>query len=178
MDSGARPRQYVVLLVAVASAVAGFYGALKPVPHNSSNYNYEALYWTIALLVLARVRLGAWPLRPGPRMSHPKTGATPRGPGPVTPNLTRRPTRSPGLPGAAAVVGAEQDAAGQRRVGQPPVAQVERQRAHTADAGDLPERASGVRGELDATRRCDQQPALVVGGVGDDRGLAGGGHAP
>jgi len=39
----------------VLTPILGFYGALKPSPHDSSNYNWEALYWTIGLLVVAAV---------------------------------------------------------------------------------------------------------------------------
>ena len=33
--------------------VLGFYGALKPDPHNTTNYNWVALYYTLALIALA-----------------------------------------------------------------------------------------------------------------------------
>ena len=45
--------QYLIVLVAVATPILGFYGALHPAPHDRSNYNWEALYWTIGLLVVA-----------------------------------------------------------------------------------------------------------------------------
>jgi amino acid transporter len=45
--------QYLIVLVAVATPVLGFYGALNPAPHDSSNFNWVAVYWTIGLLVLA-----------------------------------------------------------------------------------------------------------------------------
>ena len=35
--------------------ILGFYGALNPDPHNRSNYNWEALYWTLGLIVVALV---------------------------------------------------------------------------------------------------------------------------
>jgi amino acid transporter len=44
--------QFLVVLVAIATPLLGFYGALNPAPHNRSNYNWEALYWTIGLLVV------------------------------------------------------------------------------------------------------------------------------
>ena len=54
-QSGNKLWQYVVVVVAVATPVLGFYGALKPGPHDRSNYNWEAAYWTIGLIVLAVV---------------------------------------------------------------------------------------------------------------------------
>ncbi len=47
--------QYVVVAVAVLTPILGFYGALNPSPHDRSNYNWEAMYWTLALLVIALV---------------------------------------------------------------------------------------------------------------------------
>ena len=47
--------QYVIVLVAVATPILGFYGALNPAPHDKSNYNWVAAAWTIGLLVLALV---------------------------------------------------------------------------------------------------------------------------
>ncbi len=54
-DGNAKPWQWLVVAVAVLTPILGFYGALKPAPHDSSNYNWEALYWTIGLLVVAAV---------------------------------------------------------------------------------------------------------------------------
>ena len=54
-DGGNKPWQYVVVLVAVATPILGFYGALSPQPHDRSNYNWEAAYWTIGLVVVAVV---------------------------------------------------------------------------------------------------------------------------
>jgi amino acid transporter len=53
--AGNKPWQYVVVAVAVITPILGFYGALKPAPHDGSNYNWEAIYWTIGLIVLALV---------------------------------------------------------------------------------------------------------------------------
>lgn len=53
--SGNKPWQYVVVAAAVATPVLGFYGALNPAPHDRSNYNWEAAYWTIGLIVVALV---------------------------------------------------------------------------------------------------------------------------
>ena len=50
-----KPWQYAVVAVAVATPILGFFGALKPAPHNRSNYNWEAIYWTIGLIVVALV---------------------------------------------------------------------------------------------------------------------------
>ena len=47
--------QYLIVLVAVATPMLGFYGALNPAPHDKSNYNWVAAVWTIGLLVLALV---------------------------------------------------------------------------------------------------------------------------
>ena len=52
-ESGGKWWQYLIVLVAIATPILGFYGALKPEPHDSSNYNYVALYWTIGVIVLA-----------------------------------------------------------------------------------------------------------------------------
>ena len=53
--SGNKPWQYAVVAVAVATPILGFYGALNPAPHDRSNYNWEAAYWTIGLIVVALV---------------------------------------------------------------------------------------------------------------------------
>ena len=50
---GAKWWQYLVMLIAIATPVLGFYGALKPAPHNTTNYNYVALYYTLVLIALA-----------------------------------------------------------------------------------------------------------------------------
>ena len=47
--------QYAIVAVAVVTPVAGFYGALNPDPHDRSNFNWEALYYTLALIALALV---------------------------------------------------------------------------------------------------------------------------
>jgi amino acid transporter len=41
-SSGNKPWQYVIVLVAIATPILGFYGALNPDPHNSSNFNWVA----------------------------------------------------------------------------------------------------------------------------------------
>ena len=48
-----KPWQYLVTVIAIATPVLGFYGALHPPPHNSSNYNYIALYFTLVVIALA-----------------------------------------------------------------------------------------------------------------------------
>ena len=45
--------QYLIVLVAVATPLLGFYGALNPDPHDSSNFNWVAAAWTLGLLALA-----------------------------------------------------------------------------------------------------------------------------
>ena len=52
-SSGNKPWQYVIVAVAVATPILGFYGALNPAPHDRSNYNWVAAAWTIGLLVVA-----------------------------------------------------------------------------------------------------------------------------
>ncbi|MDX6547862.1 MAG: hypothetical protein QOG33_1412 [Gaiellales bacterium] len=47
--------QYLVVLVAVATPILGFYGALHPAPHDRTNYNWEALYWSLGVVVLSAV---------------------------------------------------------------------------------------------------------------------------
>ncbi|HEY0390032.1 MAG TPA: APC family permease [Gaiellales bacterium] len=47
--------QYLVVLVAIATPILGFYGALNPDPHDRSNYNWEALYWGLIVVVLSGV---------------------------------------------------------------------------------------------------------------------------
>jgi len=45
--------QYLIVLAAVATPVLGFYGALNPEPHDTTNPNWLALYWALAVLVLS-----------------------------------------------------------------------------------------------------------------------------
>jgi amino acid transporter len=47
--------QYLIVAVAVATPILGFYGALNPDPHDGSNYNWVAMWWTLALIGLALV---------------------------------------------------------------------------------------------------------------------------
>src|SRR5688500_7780956 len=47
--------QYLIVAVAVVTPILGFYGALNPDPHDRSNYNWEAIYWTLGLIVVALV---------------------------------------------------------------------------------------------------------------------------
>jgi len=54
-QSGNKPWQYAIVAVAVATPVLGFYGALNPQPHDSSNFNWVAATWTIGLLLLTLV---------------------------------------------------------------------------------------------------------------------------
>jgi amino acid transporter len=51
--SGNKPWQYLIVAVAVAMPILGFYGALHPAPHDSSNYNWVAMYWTFGLIAVA-----------------------------------------------------------------------------------------------------------------------------
>jgi hypothetical protein len=54
-QGGNKPWQYAVVIVAIATPILGFYGALSPAPHDRSNYNWEAAFWAIGLLVVATV---------------------------------------------------------------------------------------------------------------------------
>lgn len=47
--------QYLIVAVAVVTPILGFYGALNPEPHDGSNYNWVAMYWTLALIAVALV---------------------------------------------------------------------------------------------------------------------------
>lgn len=51
--AGNKPWQYAVVGVAVLTPVLGYVGALKPEPHDRSNVNWEALYWTIGIVLVA-----------------------------------------------------------------------------------------------------------------------------
>jgi len=44
-----------VVAIAVLTPILGYLGALKPEPHDRSNVNWEALYWTIGVVVVALV---------------------------------------------------------------------------------------------------------------------------
>ena len=50
--------QYLVVLVAIATPLLGFYGALDPAPHNSANPNWLAMYWALGVVVLSAVWYG------------------------------------------------------------------------------------------------------------------------
>ena len=45
--------QYAVVAVATLTPILGYYGALKPAPHDRSNVNWEAIYWTIGVVIVA-----------------------------------------------------------------------------------------------------------------------------
>jgi amino acid transporter len=45
--------QYVIVAIAVLTPILGYLGALKPEPHDRSNVNWEALYWTIGVVLVA-----------------------------------------------------------------------------------------------------------------------------
>lgn len=51
--AGNRWWQYAIVVVACITPLLAFYGALRPEPHDRSNYNWEALYWTIGLILVA-----------------------------------------------------------------------------------------------------------------------------
>ncbi len=54
-QAGNKPWQYAVVTIAVLTPVLGYLGALKPEPHDRSNVNWEALYWTIGVVAVAVV---------------------------------------------------------------------------------------------------------------------------
>jgi amino acid transporter len=56
-QAGNKPWQYLVVAAAVATPILGYYGALNPEPHDRSNVNWEAFYWTIGVLVVAVIWL-------------------------------------------------------------------------------------------------------------------------
>jgi len=62
MRTGGKPWQYVVVLVAIATPILGFKGALGPAPHTTANYNWLAFYWALAVVVLAAVWFGVMQL--------------------------------------------------------------------------------------------------------------------
>jgi hypothetical protein len=53
--AGNKPWQYAIVAIAVITPILGFYGALRPQPHDGSNYNWEAMYWTVGLIALSLV---------------------------------------------------------------------------------------------------------------------------
>jgi amino acid transporter len=50
--------QYLVILIAIATPLLGFYGALHPGPHNSTNLNWLAFYWALGVVVVSAVWYG------------------------------------------------------------------------------------------------------------------------
>ena len=53
LKRGARWWQLVIVLIAIATPILGFYGALYPQPHNSTNVNWIAGGYTLALIAIA-----------------------------------------------------------------------------------------------------------------------------
>ncbi len=47
--------QYLVVLVAIATPLLGFRGALDPAPHNTTNYNWLAFYWALGVVALSLI---------------------------------------------------------------------------------------------------------------------------
>jgi amino acid transporter len=85
---GGKPWQYVIVLVAIATPILGFYGALKPAPHDTSNYNWVAFYWTLGLIVLSGVWFGAMRLlRPDKVRNAASHAAAHHGVAPLDENL-------------------------------------------------------------------------------------------
>jgi hypothetical protein len=50
--------QYIIVLVAIATPILGFYGALNPAPHDTTNLNWLAAAWAAGCVVLAAVWFG------------------------------------------------------------------------------------------------------------------------
>ena len=47
------------MLVAIATPVLGFWGALNPDPHDTTNLNWLALYWALGVVVLSVIWFAA-----------------------------------------------------------------------------------------------------------------------
>jgi amino acid transporter len=47
--------QYLVVIVAVATPVLGFYGALNPSPHDTTNLNWLAMWWALGVVFLSLI---------------------------------------------------------------------------------------------------------------------------
>src|SRR6478735_7189653 len=47
--------QYLVVIVAVATPVLGFYGALHPGPHDTTNLNWLAMWWALGVVFLSLI---------------------------------------------------------------------------------------------------------------------------
>src|SRR4051812_11565959 len=47
--------QYLVVLVAIATPVLGFYGALNPSPHDTTNLNWLAMWWALGVVALSLI---------------------------------------------------------------------------------------------------------------------------
>ena len=47
--------QYLVVIVAVATPVLGFYGALNPAPHDTTNLNWLAMWWALGVVFLSLI---------------------------------------------------------------------------------------------------------------------------
>jgi amino acid transporter len=58
LRDGAAWWQWIVILIAIATPILGFYGALDPAPHNGDNPNWLAFYWALAVVVLAALWYG------------------------------------------------------------------------------------------------------------------------
>jgi amino acid transporter len=56
--SGAVWWQYLVVLIAIATPILGFYGALDPKPHDTTNLNWLALYWALGTVILSAIWFG------------------------------------------------------------------------------------------------------------------------
>jgi amino acid transporter len=50
--------QYLIVVIAVATPALGFYGALNPQPHDTTNLNWLALYWAVGVVVLSVIWFG------------------------------------------------------------------------------------------------------------------------
>ena len=98
-QAGNKLWQYAVVAVAVATPLLGYYGALKPAPHDRSNVNWEALYWTIGVVIVAAL----WfvlvlALRPGRVRSAAAHAAEHRGVAPLDETLDFQPLPEDQMP--------------------------------------------------------------------------------
>jgi amino acid transporter len=73
---GAKWWQFVIMALAIATPVLGFYGALKPDPHDTTNYNWLAFYYTLGLIALAAIWFAVCRALHPDRVAHAAAHAT------------------------------------------------------------------------------------------------------
>ena len=50
--------QYLIVIIAIATPAMGFYGALNPSPHDTTNYNWLAMWWALGVVALSLIWYG------------------------------------------------------------------------------------------------------------------------